>query len=315
MKQLKNLLIGLAAGLLGYLLGRRAVRGSTGVTDFQQTSPSMHCCGQGSIQEPIHDHRESLSAENQLEDTTGALFPKLLRDRISETFSSGYMTLLAIIQGVALGGLVTTLYNRIFEDHIGQATRLYDANIAIQALGVLIAIVIVTDQYFLFVQQVRWVPIILDTGAPYAMGVGEVGAALFLGKNPYWWASVTILLFAAAIAFGYTYVRVTPQVFGVMREVYPRFVRSVALQALLSFVAAILSLLAVFVSLPNSSVASNLHLGSQRVLPIWTGVIILGAMLIKVSSFGERKVYAKYGIERFSMRVAVKKRWHDRWPR
>jgi hypothetical protein len=240
-------------------------------------------------------------------DTTGALNPDLLRDRISETFSGGYMTLLAIIQGVALGTLVTTLYSRISSGEVSRASGLSAANLALQATGTVIAIVIVTEQYFLFVRLVRWEPTIFDTLAPYALGLGEVGEAAFLGKNEYWWGSAAVLLLvlAASMAFGYTWLRISKDVFGSLWKIYRPFKHSVRRQAIASLTLGLGSLVLCATSLPNSWLAIPARY--NWIYPACTAASIIGAMLVRR--------FALYGTKRWTLRSGVRERINERLTR
>ena len=170
MNRCKTLVIVALASGMGYVIGARTV-----LRTDNQGDPENRACEHNreslalhSRPGRAHDCRESTADRHSLTATIGALSPDLLRDRISETFSGGYMALLAIIQGVALGALVTTLYSRIFAClHLKRSGVLGVTNLALQAAGTFVAIIIVTEQYFLFVRLVRWEPgVLFDTLAP-----------------------------------------------------------------------------------------------------------------------------------------------------
>jgi hypothetical protein len=108
--------------------------------------------------------------------------------------------MIAIIQGVAFSFLLVTAHDELFAN-VPITLRL---TIWAQALAVLIAIIVVTDQYFQLIDVVRWDLGSLDTALPYIVGVGEVGAALYLGNNARWWGSIAALLLAGALAFMYS---------------------------------------------------------------------------------------------------------------
>jgi hypothetical protein len=85
----------------GSFPGAQLEPGSPGGPDSRAKARGRSAPRTATHQEPegIDDQVEVTDRRN-LTDTVGALNPDRLRDRISETFSGGYMTLLAIIQGV-----------------------------------------------------------------------------------------------------------------------------------------------------------------------------------------------------------------------
>jgi hypothetical protein len=161
-------------------------------------------------------------AAKQVADRRGAIEPLTadhLRRRIIDTFSSGYLTVIAIIQGVALGILLTTA-----QSHFSKQTTLVGHLAVIsQALATFAAIVIVTHQYLILTALVRWTPTSLDTAIPYALGVGEIGASLVIGGNTLWWASYSVLMLAGVGAFSYSLIRGTIRVFGGLSDFHKQY--------------------------------------------------------------------------------------------
>ena len=120
--------------------------------------------------------------------------------RIGESFKNGYLALVAIIQGVAFGALVTVAVN-------ATSTRLpvaQTAALATEAFVTLIAIVAITDEYLQLLRAVQWNPSSVDTVIPYALGSGEVVAALSVGSHTRWWAAISFVLIMAVGAFRYS---------------------------------------------------------------------------------------------------------------
>jgi hypothetical protein len=99
--------------------------------------------------------------------------PAVLRRRAAEVFPAGYLTLIAIIQGVALGTAIVATQQQLLSQH-GTLERL---TVEAQALGVFMAIVIITHRYLVLTVNARRTPTIFDTLIPYALGVGEISAA------------------------------------------------------------------------------------------------------------------------------------------
>jgi WD40 repeat protein len=122
------------------------------------------------------------------------------RDRTSENFKNGYLTLVAIIQGVAFAALVAVAFNAASAG----LSLAHAFTLATEAFATLFAIVAVTDEYLQLLRAVEWNPGSVDTAIPYALGSGEVVAALSLGKLTLWWAATSVTLIMAAGAFRYS---------------------------------------------------------------------------------------------------------------
>lgn len=90
----------------------------------------------------------------------------VLLSRIEDNFASGYQTMTAIIQGVALVVLVTTSAHAVF----GSASSSQVATAASQAVAVFVIIIITTDQFFQLTAATRWLPSTIDTAIPYLAG-------------------------------------------------------------------------------------------------------------------------------------------------
>jgi len=320
MRNGKYLSISIACVVLGYLVGSRFPVHSIGRSDVEESydgregNPSMVAAGLiGHTDKVGHPSKKG----HLIPDGTGPLTRQLLNDRISETFSGGYLTLLAIIQGVALAALITGLYDRIFVDDIIKDSALQEANLALQAAAALIAIVVVTDNYFLFVRLVRWNPTLIDTIAPYALGIGEVGAAYAVGNDVDWWGAVSLTLFAGALAFGYTWVRITEDVFGGLSDkLYRPFLRSVFWQCTASLALAIVSLVPFSLSLARAESGVRSESSAfQWFLIILTVGAILGAVLIELLSLWERNALTNAGIRKWKLGQGIDKRraeWRER---
>lgn len=162
-----------------------------------------------------HQGAEALSRDMR---SLGALFA-----RIEDNFATGYQTMTAIIQGVALVVLVTTSAHAVF----GSAPGSEVAEAASQAVAVLVIIIVTTDQFFQLASTTRWMPSTFDTAIPYLVGIGEAIAALSLGDNTRWWGAIAWSLLAGATAFGNSAVRATAAGFEGIEQYYRRFVRDV----------------------------------------------------------------------------------------
>jgi len=148
---------------------------------------------------------------------------RVLFTRIEDNFATGYQTVTAIIQGVALVILVTTSAHAVF----GGASSSQVATAASQAVAVFVVIILTTDQFIQLTAATRWLPSTIDTAIPYLVGAGEAIAALSLGDNTRWWGAISWSLLAGAIALGNSAVRATPEGFEGIDEYYRHFIRDV----------------------------------------------------------------------------------------
>lgn len=85
-------------------------------------------------------------------------------ERVEESFRDVYLTLVSIIQGVALGYLVQV---------IGPDYRALGADQVARGAAVVAFIVAVWQEYMVGSTTQAWVPGILDSLAPFLIGVGE----------------------------------------------------------------------------------------------------------------------------------------------
>lgn len=144
---------------------------------------------------------------------------RVISRRIDDVFREGYLTLLAIIQGVALGLFLTSMYMHWQADS-GTWVKL---RLATQGAAVLGAIIVVTHRYIVLMVLVRWIPTFFDTLIPYLLGVGEISASITLGSDVGWWASVAFYSLSAAICYIYSRRRTSVNFFQNTPGIYLRF--------------------------------------------------------------------------------------------
>lgn len=90
--------------------------------------------------------------------------PARIARRVEDSFREVYLTLVSIIQGVALGWLVQTIgpdYRHLTADQIGRA------------LAVFAFIIAVWQEYMVGSTMFAWVPGVLDSLTPFLLGLGE----------------------------------------------------------------------------------------------------------------------------------------------
>jgi hypothetical protein len=151
----------------------------------------------------------------------------IFRRRIEDIFANGYLTSLAIIQGVALGLLLSTTAMQWYRS----SGLTHHVMVALQAVASFTAIVVVTHRYLLLTVMARWVPTIFDTLIPFSIGVGEIGLALLIGHFVAWWGATLAFAIAGMSSYSHSRLRAGPDSFGQLQVMYRRF-RSVSSRAI-----------------------------------------------------------------------------------
>ena len=126
-------------------------------------------------------------------------FPKIGKSRLENTipssFSSFYLTLIAMIQGVVLSSLATTIPAFVSPLHVVDL---------LSALWTLATIIIVWHEYVLSAQEFWWKITWLDSMVPFLLGIGEFLMIDYLGKGPdyaAWFFSASFTAGAGFIAY------------------------------------------------------------------------------------------------------------------
>lgn len=213
---------------------------------------------------------------------------EILAKRTSDTFPAGYLTSIAIIQGVALGILVTFALPRVLEHGVRSNDRIMLAGQAITGLA---AIVIVSYEYLWFTTIMRWVPRFFDTLVPYVLGVGEIAPPLLIKNNAQWWIAMTAFLAAAAFAFYYTISRSSEDMFPGKPAVY-RALR----QLLRRLIICCLFLACISATITVVNLSSH-HLAWLMTMMPWA-VDFAGVLMVVISERTLTSVYHNYGIMR-----------------
>lgn len=146
------------------------------------------------------------------EDPTRTLEPltkEVLIRRSVETFPSGYLNNISVIQGVALGGLILNTVHAWPSDAISSEAALLLG----QATFLFMGILVVSYEYLWFLTVVRWTPTFRDTLVPLVLGVSEIVPQFFLRGGTTWWTSTSIFVLVGAAAFFNTITRLEPELF------------------------------------------------------------------------------------------------------
>ncbi|MGZ3583083.1 MAG: hypothetical protein ACXWP0_19230 [Ktedonobacterales bacterium] len=119
-------------------------------------------------------------------------------ERLKRTFPGIYLTLISIVQGVAVYTLsyVTTLY-------WGKGATSAWLSYVPFSLTSFVVIVVVTFEYTWFVALFHWQPRVLDVTIPLALGLFEI-LPMYYFDSPIWWRLFTAFLcLGGAAAYAY----------------------------------------------------------------------------------------------------------------
>jgi hypothetical protein len=120
------------------------------------------------------------------------LDPKVLARRAVELTPVGYLTIVSIIQAVALSFLATNIFT-MWDQNQSQKVLA-----TVQSLALFILLVFVFHFYVSMTMFLRWRPSFLDSLVPFAIGAVEVPPVLLLGRSTPWMVSLELFwLFAS----------------------------------------------------------------------------------------------------------------------
>lgn len=120
---------------------------------------------------------------------------RLMRDRIKQRWPTVLLTLVSIIQALAL----ETLWSELAEEGEMLAGGTAGALVALQGVIVLLAIVLVWIFFAQLVMRFVWFPGLRDSLAPFAIGLVEFVLAEFIGAGQYGiWIALLALAFLCA---------------------------------------------------------------------------------------------------------------------
>jgi hypothetical protein len=207
--------------------------------------------------------------------------------RTSDTFPSGYLTLIAIIQGVALGIWLTSALPLI----LGSPDALHRIAVLGECVAGLSTILIVSYQYLWFSTVMRWTPTFLDTLVPYALGVAEIIPAILIVSSFRWWTSVTVFMLVATGALVHTIYRSAENMFPGMSLVYYRIRR---LLARLSWCCVLIMVLSALTAILIAATSAPVWL--IAVMP-WV-ITAIGLVMVVLTERCLATVYADYGVFR-----------------
>lgn len=198
-------------------------------------------------------------------------------------FGNGYLNLMAIIQAVPFVLVFTALQQHL----TGHSSLLNEAATITQASGTVLAVMIVTHEYFQLTLVVRWTPTIFDTVLPYALGCAENWLALAIGGYESWWTALSALSAAAALAFMHTLRRTTAGMFGEGIKSYRRYCSIIRKQICICIIIAAVSVSMALLN-PHGSFSA-----AYNVVLMWL-VIFAGIGLAALREYDQKRVYDEY---------------------
>jgi hypothetical protein len=129
--------------------------------------------------------------EADMIEASRALEPAEIRERIKTTFSNSYLTLLSIIQGTALA----TLFLKV-DYLVGRQS--FHAPQLVMAIGILLAIILLWNQYQMGVSLYYWHSSLYDAFIPFSFGIVEFSAILGLENG----GMILLIAFGSFFALG-----------------------------------------------------------------------------------------------------------------
>ena len=131
------------------------------------------------------------------------------RRRVSDSFPSVYLTVIGIIQAVALGILAENLnLEMVF---FSGSTR--DFLVIFRSISLLMVLIFVFFEYGYFVGIFQWSPGYLDASIPFVLGSLEIFSAYLISNPLIWWLSMSFLFLFGTLAFCNTRRRLRSEMF------------------------------------------------------------------------------------------------------
>lgn len=147
-----------------------------------------------------------LAAGDELSDVYKPLSRPELRNRMANNFPATYLTMISIIQGVAIGVFAQNTFGA------GMTASEFLLRSPYFLVSFLL-IALVFWEYVWFTGIYRWSVKLSDTFAPLILGVLEIGSFYFFRNISVWWLMNFFICLAGTFAFSNTYRHVTRKIF------------------------------------------------------------------------------------------------------
>lgn len=138
--------------------------------------------------------------------------------RIGDSFPAVYLTLISIIQGVAMGILASNTFMYIKDTNLAEPWVRF---LPYSTMS-FILLIVVTYEYTWFVGVFKWSPKIWDTIIPFALGLSEIGPMFYLTNPCTWWLLTAIFCCVGAGGFFNTLWNCKQFMFGENEKAYRR---------------------------------------------------------------------------------------------
>lgn len=216
-----------------------------------------------------------------------ALSTPVLVKRSVEIFPAGYLTMISIVQGVALSNLAARAVPYLTDP--GKADR---AESLAEAAAVLTAIVIVSYEYLWFTTLMRWAPTFWDSLVPFALGSAEVVAALLVGDHDSWLGAFAAFLALGGAAFANSLRQASPAMFAPRQDAYQSVRRVLGLLVLGSWALSVGAFVCWLRAGRHPAEAPGLAMACSL------GAVAVGIAMVLVSERFVSAVHASYGVPR-----------------
>lgn len=213
-----------------------------------------------------------------------------LQRRVGDSFPAVYLTIISIIQGVALGLLATNTSAAYYGLPTGSPIVVGLALFA-RSLLLLLTVVLISYQYTWFVGVFRWPPRFWDTLVPFALGSAEIVPMFVLQNEIAWWWWMWWLCVMGGLAFLNSWRHCRRDLFPDSEQAYARSKRILRENGL---VCAAISMVCV-----AAAGATAVAIGSVSVQFAFLIVFLGGAiwMIVRTESYMGR-LYADFGLRR-----------------
>ncbi len=173
--------------------------------------------------------------------------------RMGESFPAVYLTVISIVQGVALGILAQNTFGKI--STTTSVSLSFILSLLPYAVLSFMVIVTVSFEYNWFVGIYRWSPRLWDSFIPLLLGLSQIGPLYFLNSPRVWWILNAVFAVIGTIAFNNTRMNQRKDMFS-DQKVYNETQEGVFLDILIAFITApVLFLLAcIMTGYPSSTI-------------------------------------------------------------
>lgn len=158
--------------------------------------------------------------------------------RTKELFASYYMTIISVIQGVALSVLITNIPDAFKQSANHLLTLFY-------IIITFTYIVIISYEYATISGVYRWSYRIWDVAIPLLLGVGQSLPSIFLDHSWIWWSCSAGLYFIGILAYINTFLHIHPELFvdgQVGDRAYKESCRALLVGGLIMFVGLVIAI-------------------------------------------------------------------------